>query len=83
MQFPAKVLAADMARPTTGSWGRLKKVARYLVGRQKVVWEFERQSMEEAQELMVLTDVDWGGDRRSRKSTSGGVVLRGRHCLSM
>ena len=37
--------------------------------------------MEEAAQLKVITDADWGGDKRSRKSTSGGAAMRGKHCL--
>ena len=81
VQFPAKVLSSEMVRPTAGSWRRLKKVVRFLVGRQRVVWRFPWQSAEEASVLKVITDADWGGDKRSRKSTSGGAAMRGRHCL--
>ena len=31
--------------------------------------------------MHVLIDSDWGGDRFSRKSTSGGAICLGRHCL--
>ena len=81
VQFPAKVLSAEMVSPTTGSWRRLKKVVRFLVGRKGVIWRFPWQSAEEANVLKVITDADWGGDKRSRKSTSGGAAMRGRHCL--
>ena len=32
-------------------------------------------------ELDVLTDSDWAGGRTSRKSTSGGAIMIGQHCL--
>ena len=31
--------------------------------------------------LDVFTDSDWAGCRRSRKSTSGGAIMKGGHCL--
>eukprot|EP00974_Lingulodinium_polyedra_P082078 7946493-Lingulodinium_polyedra.AAC.1 len=31
--------------------------------------------------LLVMTDSDWAGCARTRKSTSGGVVMRGRHLI--
>ena len=31
--------------------------------------------------LDIYTDSDWAGCRKSRKSTSGGCILRGDHCL--
>ena len=37
--------------------------------------------MEEAAQLKVITDADCGGDKRSRKLTSGGAAMRGKHCL--
>ena len=37
--------------------------------------------MEEVAQLKVITDADWSGDKRSRKSTSGGTAMRGKHCL--
>ena len=79
LQFPAKELSKEMARPTHGSWHRLKKVVRFLVGRRRVVWKFGWQ--EEAGSVRVFADSDWGGDQISRKSTSGGAVVLGQHCL--
>ena len=29
----------------------------------------------------LYTDSDWGGCRRTRKSTTGGVIMRGPHCI--
>ena len=37
LQFPIKSVTTQMARPTRGSWTAVKKVARYLIGRQNVV----------------------------------------------
>ena len=31
--------------------------------------------------MKVYTDADWAGCRKTRKSTSGGVVMRGSHCI--
>ena len=68
-----------MANPTRGSWKLLKKVARYLVGRNSVVWKFEWQ--EDPSRCFVSADSDWGGIFKDRNSTSGGVWCLGRHCL--
>jgi hypothetical protein len=67
-----------MARPTAGAWEKVKKVARYLVGREAVVWKFGWQ--EEGSGVAVWTDSDWGGSRDDRRSTSGGAVMWGGHC---
>ena len=79
LQFPAKELSKEMAHPTIGSWHRLKKAVRFLIGRRRVVWEFAWQ--EEPGCVCVFADSDWGGDRITRKSTSGGAVMLGHHCL--
>ena len=43
LQFPVKQCTKEMAKPSRGSWKRMKKVARYLVGRKRVVWMFQWQ----------------------------------------
>ena len=69
VQFPAKALPSEMAKPTTASWWRRKKVVRILVARKRarVVWRFPWQSVEEAAQLKVIMDADWSGDQRSRE----------------
>ena len=46
-----------------------------------MVWEFRWQ--EEQKEARVLSDSDWGGNFKDRKSTSGGVWLLGSHCIKV
>ena len=79
LQFPAKELSKDMAKPTVGSWQRLKKAVRFLVGRERVVWDYVWQ--EEVGSVCVFADSDWGGDRISRRSSSGGAIMLGQHCI--
>ena len=59
--------------------GAMEKVVRYLVGRERVVWYFKWQ--EEPRGSYVITDSDWGGTKRDRRSTSGGVWMLGGHCI--
>ena len=54
-------------------------MVRYLVGREAVVWKFDWQEEVECSE--VLTDSDWGGNSKDRRSTSGGVWKIGGHCI--
>ena len=75
LQFPVKECSKQMARPTKGAWKSAKKIARYLVGREKVVWKYDWQ--EEGDETYTVTDSDWGGNSRERKSTSGGAWFMG------
>ena len=74
-----KEASREMACPRQGSWKRLKKVARYVAGRKRVVWKFGYQ--DEPEGLEVFGDSDWGGRVGNRKSTSGGVIMLGSHCI--
>ena len=69
-----------MARPTEGDEVRLKRLARYLRGRPKGQYLFAWQEYVDV--LHGYVDSDWAGCTRTRKSTSGGTVLRGSHCLA-
>ena len=68
-----------MANPVIGAWKRLKRNARFIKARESVIWDFPWQ--DECQEVQVYADSDWGGRRGSRKSTSGGLVMIGKHCV--
>ena len=41
LQFPVKECSKQMARPTKGAWKSAKKIARYLVGRERVIWRYD------------------------------------------
>jgi hypothetical protein len=79
IQYAAKEVCRDMARPSQDSWRKLKILARFILERDSVIWNFDWQSSEV--ELRVYSDSDWAGCRRTRRSTSGGAVLLGGHCL--
>ena len=79
--YLAKEVSTEMANPVRGAWKTLKKVSRFLKGREAVIWEFPWQ--EECKEVHTYGDSDWGGRRGSRKSTSGGVVTLGCHCIKI
>ena len=77
--FSAKECCRGMAAPTVGDQRRLRRLARYLITCPRVVWCFAWQDSES--EVNVFTDSDWAGCRRTARSTSGGVLCRGSHCL--
>ncbi len=79
LQFPVKQVSREMSSPIIGSWDRIKKVARYLLSRDKVVWQFRWQ--DEPRYAHTSSDSDWGGISGDRKSTSGGVWMLGSHCI--
>ena len=68
-----------MSNPTTGSLRRLHRIGRYLKMHPRLVWKYAMQG--EVNEITARTDADWAGCRRSRKSTSGGSISQGTHCI--
>ena len=76
IQYAVKEASRGMAKPTWADVGRLKRVARYLVGAERIVWRF-RGGGAVADRLDVYVDSDWAGRRTDRKSTSGGVMCVG------
>ena len=58
--------------------GALKRLARYLRARPRMVFEFEFQA---ADGFECYTGTDWAGCTRTRKSTSGGCLMLGRHLI--
>ena len=55
------------------------RIGRYLKNHPRLVWKFPMQSAQP--EVTVRTDADWAGCRRARKSTSGGSISIGEHCI--
>ena len=68
-----------MAKPTDVDWQKLKRLGRYLVGRPRLVICYDWQKPLE--HLTAKSDSDWAGDKRTRKSTSGGIVRIGTHYI--
>ena len=81
MQFPAKEICKNMAKPRAEDFAKIKRAVRFLKGLKQVKFVYEWQSEEEAREITVLVDSDWAGSKDNRKSTSGGVLKVGRHVL--
>ena len=79
LMYPSKELSTEMANPVNGAWKRLKRNARFVKARKSVIWDYPWQ--DECKEVHVYADSDWGGRRGSRKSTSGGLVMIGKHCV--
>ena len=79
LQFASKEACRDMSAPSPQSWAKLKRIGRYLVGRSQVVWRFPWKKGPGGWKVTV--DSDWAGDRVTRRSTSGGVIRLGDHCL--
>ena len=68
-----------MSAPRECDWILLKRMGRYLLHRPRLVIEFEWQRRPGC--LDGYTDSDWGGCTQSRKSTSGAVIMVGKHLI--
>ena len=68
-----------MSKPKRTDERRVKRLGRYLKGFPRIVQKFPWQ--DEGLGLRVYTDADWGGCKTTRKNISGGVVMRGGHCI--
>jgi hypothetical protein len=73
-----KELCRRMSAPKAADLRALARVARYLAGAGRVVYEFPWQ---QRPVLRVYTDSDFAGCVATRFSTSGGAVMLGNHLL--
>ena len=79
IQFAAKEVCRRMSSPDEEDFARAKRLARFIVGVVAVEWEYPWQEEEETKVVRALVDSDWAGCRRTRRSTSGGILMIGRH----
>ena len=79
VQYAVKQLCRGMARPTQGHKKKLRRLATYLAGVPRVVVSYPWQEYEE--EIWGYSDSDWAGCKKTAKSTSGGVLMRGQHFI--
>jgi len=77
-QFACKEICRWMSKPSKHAWKALKRLCRYLAGAPRLVYVYEQQ---EVDAVDVYTDTDWAGCPLTRKSTSGGCVMVGKHCM--
>ena len=77
--FACKEACRSMSAPRFVDLEKIRRLGKYLVGVPRVVQHFHWQSSDA--ELVVYTDADWAGCKRTRKSTSGGLVMRGSHSI--
>jgi hypothetical protein len=78
LQFAAKEACRFMSAPTDSAEAALKRLGRYLIGHKRVVYCYPFQR---ATAIDVYSDTDWSGCPRTRRSTSGGCIMIGQHCI--
>ena len=79
LQYAAKEVCRVMGSPTQGDWIKLKRIGRFLKMRPRLVMSYPWQQGEVS--LKVYSDTDWAGCEKTRRSTSGGIVMRGIHYI--
>ena len=77
ISYAAKELCREFAIPNKDSYARLKRLVRYLVGLPRLIYRYDFQEM--PSHIIVYSDTDFAGCQSTRRSTSGGVALRGSH----
>ena len=79
VQFAVKDAVKHMSKPAALDWLKLKRVARYLAGAPRYIQNYAWQHPESL--VNAYADSDWAGDKVSRKSTSGGLLMIGGHLI--
>ena len=73
-----KELCRRMREPTWADVGALRRVAAYLAGSPRLVYEYLWQA---PADIQVFADTDYAGCVATRRSTSGGCIMRGTHLI--
>ena len=81
ISYSTKELCREFAAPANSSHQRLKRLARFLIDARRLVYKYDWQDSATASELTVFVDTDFAGCRVTRRSTNGGTMMRGSHCL--
>ena len=68
-----------MSKPTIRDWARLKRLGRYLIGHKRLIYKYELQ--DEVGTLTTYSDANWASNKADRKSTSGGIIMHGKHYI--
>ena len=79
LAFAVKYLARAMAKPTRGDLHKLKRLARYLRGKPRMVLQYYWQTMPST--VTPFSDADLAGCRETRRSTTGGCIKIGTHSI--
>ncbi len=77
MQFAAKEISRFTSKPEDQDWRSATRLVRRLKDNKRVAIEYKFQRLPE--KVVVWSDTNFAGCRRTRRSTSGGVVMFGNH----
>jgi hypothetical protein len=74
--FTTKELCRSMSSPSHEDLGAVKRLCRFLKGLPRVVQKIDFSNYSPTM-VRAYVDSDWAGCRKTRKSTSGGVLMLG------
>jgi hypothetical protein len=75
IQHATKEACREMAAPTEKSLAKMKHLARYLLSYPSATIRFQDTIETNDQVIDVFSDSDWAGCLKTRRSTSGGVMM--------
>ena len=78
LQFASKECCRWMAAPTELGLGGLKRLGRFVAGHRRLVFLYPWQT---AARTDIYSDTDWAGCVNTRKSTSAGCLMLGKHLI--
>ena len=78
LQYGAKEVCRWMSAPTELALKALKRLGRYVVSHRRLVFQYPWQTVDK---IDAYSDTDWSGCPKTRKSTSGGCLMLGRHLI--
>ena len=79
IQYATKEVCRGMCNPTKGDAKKLRRLTRYLITHPRAIIQYPWQA--DTDELRTDSDSDFAECRRTAKSTSGGVIMLGRHLI--
>ena len=79
LKIAAMRVCKCMSSPKKSDWNLVEQIARYLKMRPVVRCMYAWQG--KCKMIKAFSDSDWAGDRRTRKSTTGGCLMRGSHLI--
>lgn len=77
IQFACKGPSHAMASPGVDDYEKLTRLGRYLKGRPRLLHQYWRETNNDT--LVAYAGASWAGNRKTRMSTSGGVLSIGSH----
>ena len=79
LQVAVKGVCKSMSSPSAADWAKLKRIGRYLLTYPE--WEYVYRWQSQNEYIDAYSDSDWAGCKVTRKSCSGGCIMRGSHIL--